>query len=74
MQYYHLGDVDRIGKIENYTPYLYDKENGWVVDEENMLMDRLMGYDGESIGSSSMLFEIEEITEDQANNIIKKLS
>lgn len=36
-------------------------------------MDRIIGYDGESIGNSSELFKVEEITEDEANKRIKEL-
>jgi len=73
VQYYYLNDIKRVGKIEKYVPYLYDKEKGWVYDNENLLMDRIMGYDGEFIGCSSMLFAIDEITEEQAKEIIEKL-
>ncbi len=69
MQYYYLNDIKRVGKMEDYVPYLYDKEKGWVPDKENLLMDRIIGYDGESIGSSSMLFAVDEISEEDANEI-----
>lgn len=72
MQYYFLSDLKKIGKVEGYVPYLYDSEKGWVVDNEAILMDRIMGYDGESIGSSSVL-SVEEITEEQALEMIDKL-
>lgn len=70
MVYYFLSDLNKVGKIDNYVPYLHDKEKGWVVDNDNILMDRVMGYDGESIGSSSDLFKIDEITEEEALKII----
>lgn len=53
MDYYFISDLNKVAKIENYVPYIYDKNNGWVVDNKNILMDRIMGYDGESIGNSS---------------------
>lgn len=73
MDYYFISDLNKVAKIENFVPYIYDKDKGWIVDNENILMDRIMGYDGESIGSSSSIFKVDEITEDQANKIIKSL-
>lgn len=73
MGFYHLTDLNLIGKVDNFVPFLYEKKNGWVVDNQNLLMDRLMGYDGESIGSTSTLMLVEEITEEKANKLIKKL-
>lgn len=73
MDYYFISDLNKVAKIENYVPYIYDKNNGWVVDNKNILMDRIMGYDGESIGNSSELFKVDSITEEQANKIIKNM-
>lgn len=73
MDYYFISDLNKVAKIENYVPYIYDKNNGWVVDNKNILMDRIMGYDGESIGNSSELFKVDIITEEQANKIIKNM-
>ena len=41
------------------------------MDDDNIVSDRLIGYDGESIGSST-IFDIDEITEFEALNIIEK--
>lgn len=73
MDYYFISDLNKVAKIENYVPYIYDKNNGWVIDNKNILMDRIMGYDGESIGNSSELFKVDSITEEQANKIIKNM-
>ena len=73
MEYYFIVDLNKVAKIENYGPYIYDKKNGWAIDNKNILMDRIMGYDGESIGNSSELFKVDSITEEQANKIIKNL-
>ncbi|WP_139904458.1 hypothetical protein [Clostridium thermarum] len=73
MEYYYIQDINKVGKINNFVPYLYDVEKGWVVDNNNILMDRIMGYDGELIGNSSELFNIEEISEEEADLKIKKL-
>lgn len=68
--YYLINDLNIVGKEENYTPYVYDKEKGWVVDNDNILSDRLIGYDGDEIGCSDMLFRVDEITEEEANKLI----
>ena len=43
--YYHIIDLNLVGKEEEYVPYIYNKDSGWEVDSENILMDRVMGYD-----------------------------
>jgi len=80
MEYYYLSDIKRVGKMDNFVPYLYNHEKGgWVVDTENLLMDRLMGYDGTegdsspyTIGNSDMLSRVEEITHEEAQKIIEQ--
>lgn len=73
MDYYFIADLNKVGKVESFIPYIYDKVNGWVVDNNNILMDRIMGYNGESMGNSSELFKIDEISEEEANNIIENM-
>jgi len=70
MQYYFINDLKKVGKKEDFISYIYDEEKGWIIDSENILMDRIIGYDGESIGSSSMLFKVDEITKEEAMHII----
>jgi hypothetical protein len=72
VEYYYISDLERLGKIDNFVPYLYDEVKGWVIDNNNVLMDRIMGYDEGSIGNSSEIFKVEEITEEEANARIKK--
>lgn len=72
MQYFWIKDLKKIGKIDNFVPYLFDLEEGWVIDNENILMDRVIGYDDETIGGSS-IYLVNEITKLQAYEIIKKL-
>ena len=67
--YYFINDLNIVAKSENFIPYIYD--DGWQVDNKNILMDRLMGYDGDRIGSNDMLFRVDEITEEEALKIIK---
>ncbi len=71
--YYLINDLNIVGKEENFIPYIYDKDKGWVVDNNNILSDRLMGYDGEDIGCSDMLFRVDEITEEEANKLISAM-
>lgn len=73
MDYYFINDLKKVGKIDNYVPYIYDEKKGWIVDKNNILMDRIMGYDNGSIGSSSMLYRVSEITEEEANSKIKEI-
>lgn len=69
--YYYINDLKIVAKVENYIPFIYDKEKGWNVDNENILNDRLMGYDGDDIGSTDMLLRVDEISEEKALEIIK---
>lgn len=68
--YYLINDLNIVGKEEDFIPYIYDKDKGWVVDSDNILSDRLIGYDGDDIGCSDMLFRVDEITEEEANKLI----
>lgn len=69
-EYYRIDDLNLIGKIENFVPYIFKPSEGWVVDNESVLTDRVFGYDGESIGASDMLVRAEKITKDEAMKII----
>lgn len=71
--YYKILDKDLIGRQDSmFDCYIYDADKGgWKPDDEHILMDRIIGYDGDGIGSSDMLFKVEEITEEEANQIIK---
>lgn len=71
--YYYIKDLNMVAKEEGYIPYIYKKGNGWIVDNDNILTDRLIGYDGDSIGSSDMLLEVEEISEQKAMELINKM-
>ncbi|MCO7125107.1 hypothetical protein NIE88_04875 [Sporolactobacillus shoreicorticis] len=75
MNFYYINDLKLLGKVDQFVPYLYQKGRGWVVDNQNLLMDRLMGYDSgeKSLGNTSTLTLIDEITEEQANQKIKEL-
>lgn len=58
---------------------MYRPGKGWIVDNDHILMDRLMGYDeSESddspykIGRMDMLLRIKKITNEEAENLIKE--
>lgn len=70
--YFFIHDLKQIGKMEDYAYYLYEKEMGWVPDRNHLLSDRLIGYDGEFVGSQDMLSRVYEITEEEANKLIRK--
>lgn len=69
--YFYLNELKVIAKMENFVPYIYDKEYGWKVDNENILGDCLIGYDGYDIGSTDMLLKVDKISEEVAMKIIK---
>ena len=67
---YYLIREKRLGKKEDDRYYLY-KNREWVLDENNVIRDHLMGYDPNDdtsfgFGSLSVSDEIEEITEEEA--------
>lgn len=78
--YYRIKDLNLLGKEEDYIPYLYKPGKGWVVDNDNVLMDRIMGYDDSEpanspykIGNSSTMDLVEEISEKSAEKFITNL-
>lgn len=68
--YYCINDLDIVAKKEEYVPYLYQPDTVWIVDNKNIIDDRIIGYDGESIGSSDMLLRVDDITEDKVMDLI----
>lgn len=69
--YFIMNDLNKIGKMEDYVYYIYEKQIGWVLDINHLLSDRLVGYDGYFVGSSNMLSKIDEISEEEVNKMIK---
>ncbi len=76
--YYRIKDLNLLGKEEDYVPYLYKPGEGWTVDNDNVLMDRFMGYDDlgpadspYKIGNTSVMDLVEEISKEEAENLIK---
>ncbi len=67
-----------VAKEDSTGDYIY-KDGKWERDTENMIWDRLMGYDPTedsdspyAIGNSSIMEEIEEITYERAMELIDK--
>ncbi len=71
MQYYLIKDLNKLGKLQDSIPYIFEKGQGWIPDHKNILMDRIVGYDGESLGCMSMLSQIDAIDEDVAQRIME---
>lgn len=78
--YYYISDLNKVGKEEEFIPYIYDKIRGWVVDQSNILMDRILGYDDTEpedstyrIGNLDRLDRIIEITEEEALRKIEEM-
>ncbi len=61
-----------------YKGYIF-RDGKWTEDSSNVVMDHLMGFDSSEpedspyrIGNTSVLFEMDEITEDQAISLINQ--
>lgn len=73
---YYLIRERRLGKKEDDGYFLY-KDREWVPDVRNVILDLLMGYDScddspYGFGSTSIMDEIEEISEEEAKAFIIK--
>uniref|UniRef100_UPI0006D0954F hypothetical protein n=1 Tax=Clostridium sp. NkU-1 TaxID=1095009 RepID=UPI0006D0954F len=78
--YYRIKDLNLLGKEEDYVPYLYKPGKGWAVDNDSILMDRVMGFDDSEptnspykMGNSDILNLVEEISQKEADKIIANL-
>ena len=73
---YYLIRERRLGKAQGDGYYLYD--NGeWIVDERNVILDHLMGFDPSDdsfygFGNGQIMDEMEEITEAEAIRIMNQ--
>lgn len=72
MVYYQILDKGLIGRQNApFACELYNPDTKiWERDKNHILMDRIIGYDGDGIGASDMLLRIEEITESEAQKLI----
>ena len=65
--YFKIIDKDLIGRQDSmFDCYIYRHGKGWVWDDERILMDRIIGYDGDQLGSTDALNRLEPITEQEA--------
>ena len=75
--YYEIIDLNMVGKLEGNLPYIYDPKQGWIVDKEFLLMDRLVGYDSSEpngspykFGALDMLDRVRKISREEAEKRI----
>ena len=72
MKYYLIKDQNRIGKVDHDQVSIYDKNQGWVPDNDNILKNRL----DTKIAPTDLSFMtpvitvVQEITESEAQNFI----
>jgi len=78
--YYHIKDLNLLGKLEDNVPYVYKPGEGWVIDCNFILMDRIIGYDEfepadspYKIGNMNMMIRVEEISENEAEEFMANL-
>ena len=65
--YYKILDKNLIARQDNmFDCYIFNPQEGWVWDKDRILMDRIIGYSGDEIGNSEMMFKIEQISEKEA--------
>ena len=70
--YFRIIDLDMIGKMSDYSYYIYALGKGWEANDDHLLSDRIIGYDFDRIGSSDMMNRVEVITEEEAMKIIEQ--
>lgn len=75
--YFEIIDLNMIAKIEEHIPYIYDSQQGWIVDKEFILLDRIMGYDASEpkgspykFGNLDMLERVRKISREEAEKRI----
>ena len=75
--YYRIREQS-LGKKEDGKYFLFQNAK-WVPDENHVITDLLVGFDPSEpedspyrIGNTSVLFEMDEITEDQAISLINQ--
>jgi len=70
-EYYKILDKNVIARRDGFlSASIYDPRTGWAPDTEHILADRLTGYDGEEIGSTDTLLQVETITKAEALRLI----
>lgn len=65
--YFRILDRNLIARQESmFDCFIFDPQKGWQKDTNNILMDRLVGYNTNSIGNFDVMSMIEQITEEEA--------
>ena len=73
LTFFWINDLKLVAKMENYVSYIY-RNGKWEVDKDNIVNDRFIGYDpNEGIGNTDMLIRIDEITEKEAEKLMKEI-
>ena len=72
MKYYYIKDLSLYAKDEGLCRKYILKNGEWVIDNDNIVSDRLMGYDPYEeddspykIGNTSIMDELEEISKEE---------
>ena len=72
MKYYYIRDLSLFAKGDGLIQNYIFKNGEWVIDNDHIVSDRLMGYDPYEdddspykIGNISIMDEIEEISEEE---------
>lgn len=64
----------KVGKLVGFIPYYYNKSTRkWEKTDDKYLPDHVIGYDGDGIGSSDAMSKVEEITEEEAMELINQI-
>ena len=78
-KFYYIEHLDVVGKGHGFAYQIY-KNGHWEQDSASLISDRLIGYDPfepsdspYKIGCLSVMREIEEITEQEAMEIINRM-
>jgi len=70
-RFFLIKDLNLVGRQDSmFECFVFRPGSGWEEDAEHVLMDRLIGYEEDRIGSTDMLFRIEKITEQDAMRAI----
>jgi hypothetical protein len=70
--YYRIKDKGIIGRQDSmFDCSIFQSGKGWVPDKDHILMDRIIGYEADRVGSSSVMELLEPISEAEALSITK---
>lgn len=65
--YYRIKDKGMIARQDDmFSCAVFVPGRGWVHDSDNLLLDRMVGFDGNGIGNTDIMSQIEKISEKEA--------